>query len=178
MDGELTLRSDEREKNRQRKLKAVQTREWDSTKTEEDYNPRSRSSGFRRGAHGGVAAATPPRGAPSGPRAGVGSPAKATAAVAPTQEWPELPGGELKGGAEGSKGEVNKDEPKKEGEVEQEVKREANEIQKKTPTIDTIDTTAAKGKPALLSPAIGGSSWAEQVEAGSPVVTTAAATTT
>lgn len=177
MDGGLTLRSDEREKNRQRKLKAVQTREWDSTKTEEDYNPRSRSSGFRRGAHGGVAAATPPRGAPSGPRAGVGSPAKATATVSSTQEWPELPGGKPKGGAEGPKGEVNKGELK-EGEVKQEVKREADETQKKSPAIDTIDTTTSKGKPALLSPAIGGSSWAEQVEAGSPVVTTAAATTT
>ena len=163
------MRSDEREKNRQRKLKAVQTREWDSTKTEEDYNPRSRSSGFRRGAHGGVAAATPPRGAPSGPRAGVGSSAKATAAVTSTQEWPELPGG--KGEAEGQKSEVKKEEKvKHEG-----VKREANEVQKKNPT---IDATAAKGKPALLSPAIAGSSWAEQVEAGSPVVTTAAATTT
>lgn len=46
--------SDEREKNRQRKLSAVNTREWDSTKTEEDYNPRKQSSQLRRGAHGGV----------------------------------------------------------------------------------------------------------------------------
>lgn len=175
MDGELTLCSDEREKNRQRKLKAVQTREWDSTKTEEDYNPRSRSSGFRRGAHGGVAAAAPPRGAPSGPRAGVGSPAKAAATAVSVQEWPELPGGRQKGGAEGPKGEAKKDELKEEEVKQEEVKRGANEVQEKNPT---IDTTAPKGKPALLSPAIGGSSWAEQVEAGSPVVTTAAATTT
>ncbi|RPA96735.1 hypothetical protein L873DRAFT_1214081 [Choiromyces venosus 120613-1] len=167
---------DEREKNRQRKLKAVQTREWDSTKTEEDYNPRSRSSGFRRGAHGAVATAgTPPRGAPSGPRAGVNSPAKATAAVA--QEWPELQGGgggKQKGGA---KGEVKKEdgEVKPEKKLEEEVKTEAKEEdQKRNPT---IDTTATKGKPAFLSPAIGGSSWAEQVEAGSPVVTTTSTAT-
>jgi len=156
-------------------LKAVQTREWDSTKTEEDYNPRSRSSGFRRGAHGGVATAAPPRGAPSGPRAGVGSPAKAAVTAVSVQEWPELPGEKQKGGAEGPKGEVKKDELKEEEVKQEEAKHEANEVQKKNPT---IDTTAPKDKPALLSPAIGGSSWAEQVEAGSPVVTTAAATTT
>ncbi|CAZ82421.1 unnamed protein product [Tuber melanosporum] len=169
---------DEREKNRQRKLNAVQTREWDSTKTEEDYNPRSRSSGFRRGAHGGVATATPPRGAPSGPRAGVGSPARATVEAVSAQEWPELPGGKLKGRAKGPKGEAKKGELKNDEEVKQEeggVKSETNEDQRKNPT---IDTTAAKGKPALLSPTTGGSSWAEQVEAGSPVVTTTAATAT
>ncbi|PWW80827.1 hypothetical protein C7212DRAFT_161639 [Tuber magnatum] len=171
---------DEREKNRQRKLKAVQTREWDSTKTEEDYNPRNRSSVFRRGAHGGVAAATPPRGAPSGPRAGVGSPARATVAATSAQEWPGLPGGGQKGRAEEPKGEAKKGESEKEEEgvrQEEEVKSEANEDQKKGPT---IDTTTARGKPALLSPTTGNSSWAEQVEAGSPVVITTgtAATTT
>jgi hypothetical protein len=46
--------SEEREKNRQRKLKAVQNREWDSTKTEEDYNPRGYNPRYRRGANGGV----------------------------------------------------------------------------------------------------------------------------
>ncbi|KAK6535279.1 hypothetical protein TWF694_001747 [Orbilia ellipsospora] len=44
----------EREQNRQRKLKALQNREWDSSKTEEDYNPSGYSSRSRRGAHGGV----------------------------------------------------------------------------------------------------------------------------
>ena len=47
--------SQEREKNRQRKLKAVQAREWDSEKKEEDYNPRGYNPRFRRGAYGGVA---------------------------------------------------------------------------------------------------------------------------
>lgn len=44
----------EREQNRQRKLKAVGGREWDSQKQEEDYNPRGGGSQFRRGMHGGV----------------------------------------------------------------------------------------------------------------------------
>ncbi|KAJ6160718.1 hypothetical protein N7470_004114 [Penicillium chermesinum] len=38
----------EREKNRQRKLKAQTGREWDSEKREEDYNPRGGGSQFRR----------------------------------------------------------------------------------------------------------------------------------
>jgi hypothetical protein len=44
----------EREQNRQRKLKAVGGREWDSQKQEEDYSPRGGGSQFRRGMHGGV----------------------------------------------------------------------------------------------------------------------------
>ncbi|KAG0158111.1 hypothetical protein PDIDSM_5624 [Penicillium digitatum] len=44
----------EREKNRQRKLKAQTGREWDSQKREEDYDPRGGGSQFRRGMHGGV----------------------------------------------------------------------------------------------------------------------------
>ncbi|KAJ6027971.1 hypothetical protein N7540_003547 [Penicillium herquei] len=44
----------EREQNRQRKLKAQTGREWDSEKREEDYNPRGGGSQFRRGMHGGV----------------------------------------------------------------------------------------------------------------------------
>ncbi|CAG7926514.1 unnamed protein product [Penicillium olsonii] len=44
----------ERERNRQRKLKAQTGREWDSQKREEDYNPRGGGSQFRRGMHGGV----------------------------------------------------------------------------------------------------------------------------
>ncbi|KAJ6049733.1 hypothetical protein N7499_011678 [Penicillium canescens] len=44
----------EREQNRQRKLKAQTGREWDSQKREEDYNPRGGGSQFRRGMHGGV----------------------------------------------------------------------------------------------------------------------------
>ncbi|KAH8154125.1 uncharacterized protein LAJ45_01893 [Morchella importuna] len=72
---------DERAKNRQRKLNAVNSREWDSTKTEEDYNPRKGSSQFRRGAYGGVVDSTRGspasrgfRGAPSGPRGSPGGP--------------------------------------------------------------------------------------------------------
>ncbi|KAI9835927.1 MAG: hypothetical protein M1819_001825 [Sarea resinae] len=48
----------EREKNRLRKLKAVQGREWDAEKKEEDYSGRGgrgNASQFRRGAYGGVA---------------------------------------------------------------------------------------------------------------------------
>lgn len=44
----------EREQNRQRKLNAQTGREWDSQKTEDDYNPRGGGSQFRRGMHGGV----------------------------------------------------------------------------------------------------------------------------
>ncbi|KAJ5669790.1 hypothetical protein N7462_010860 [Penicillium macrosclerotiorum] len=44
----------EREQNRQRKLRAQTGREWDSQKQEEDYNPRGGGSQFRRGMHGGV----------------------------------------------------------------------------------------------------------------------------
>lgn len=44
----------EREQNRQRKLKAQTGREWDLEKREEDYNPRGGGSQFRRGMHGGV----------------------------------------------------------------------------------------------------------------------------
>jgi len=48
------LMDNEREQNRQRKLKAQTGREWDSQKREEDYNPRGGGSQFRRGMHGGV----------------------------------------------------------------------------------------------------------------------------
>ncbi|KAF3388648.1 hypothetical protein F1880_003828, partial [Penicillium rolfsii] len=44
----------EREQNRLRKLNAQTGREWDSQKTEDDYNPRGGGSQFRRGMHGGV----------------------------------------------------------------------------------------------------------------------------
>ncbi|KAE8356440.1 hypothetical protein BDV28DRAFT_102849 [Aspergillus coremiiformis] len=44
----------ERERNRQRKLQALNGREWDSQKQEEDYNPRGGRGQFRRGMHGGV----------------------------------------------------------------------------------------------------------------------------
>lgn len=44
----------EREQNRQRKLKAQTGREWDSEKREDDCNPRSGGSQFRRGMHGVV----------------------------------------------------------------------------------------------------------------------------
>lgn len=48
----------EREQNRQRKLKAQTGREWDSEKREEDYSPRGGGSQFRRGMHGGVSGYT------------------------------------------------------------------------------------------------------------------------
>lgn len=48
----------EREQNRQRKLKAQTGREWDSEKREEDYNPRGAGSQYRRGMHGGVSGYT------------------------------------------------------------------------------------------------------------------------
>jgi len=45
----------EREKNRMRKLKAMEGREWDAEKQEQDYAPRGGGrGGFARGAHGGV----------------------------------------------------------------------------------------------------------------------------
>lgn len=45
----------EREKNRMRKLKAMEGREWDAEKQEQDYAPRGGGrGGFSRGAHGGV----------------------------------------------------------------------------------------------------------------------------
>ncbi|KAJ5093767.1 hypothetical protein N7456_009628 [Penicillium angulare] len=44
----------EREQNRQRKLKSQTGREWDLEKREEDYNSRGGGSQFRRGMHGGV----------------------------------------------------------------------------------------------------------------------------
>lgn len=125
--------SDEREKNRQRKLKAVQNREWDSTKTEEDYNPRSQSSRFRRGAHGGVAG--PPRGAPTGPRAATTTRPPPPAAGAAAQAWPDLPPAKTSGPKAG------------------------------------VDASGKNPKPGPVV-AVGESSWAEQVEAGSPVVST------
>lgn len=48
----------ERERNRQRKLNALNGREWDATKQEEDYNPRGGKGQFRRGMHGGVSGYT------------------------------------------------------------------------------------------------------------------------
>ncbi|KAJ9354031.1 hypothetical protein DTO027B9_4952 [Paecilomyces variotii] len=48
----------ERERNRLRKLGAQTGREWDSTKREEDYNPRGGGSQYRRGMHGGVSGYT------------------------------------------------------------------------------------------------------------------------
>lgn len=45
----------EREKNRLRKLKAMEGREWDAEKQEEDYNPRARGGFGGRGAHRGIA---------------------------------------------------------------------------------------------------------------------------
>ncbi|PNS21870.1 hypothetical protein CAC42_468 [Sphaceloma murrayae] len=50
----------EREKNRQRKLKAQEGREWDSEKRDEDFADQRR--GYGRGAHGGVSGTTLGRG--------------------------------------------------------------------------------------------------------------------
>lgn len=48
----------ERERNRMRKLNALNGREWDATKQEEDYDPRGGKGQFRRGMHGGVSGHT------------------------------------------------------------------------------------------------------------------------
>ncbi|PYI05474.1 hypothetical protein BO78DRAFT_387733 [Aspergillus sclerotiicarbonarius CBS 121057] len=49
----------ERERNRLRKLNALNGREWDAEKKEEDYNSRGGGKGqFRRGMHGGVSGYT------------------------------------------------------------------------------------------------------------------------
>lgn len=80
---------EERERNRQKKLKAVQNREWDSEKKEEDYNPNNLPR-YRRGAHGAVVG-----GAMSGNRPLPAKPmaAEKTAILAKTPtEWPALPG--------------------------------------------------------------------------------------
>ncbi|KAA8910050.1 hypothetical protein FN846DRAFT_940476 [Sphaerosporella brunnea] len=90
---------EEREKNRQRKLKAVQNREWDSEKKEEDYNPRGYNPRFRRGAHGGVAG--PPRNIDPNTHT---MPAKVVAKLAPpkvvapedNEQWPDLAGAKKK----------------------------------------------------------------------------------
>ncbi|KAL1297837.1 hypothetical protein AAFC00_006364 [Neodothiora populina] len=59
----------EREKNRLRKLKAMEGREWDMQKQEEDYDPRAaaKRGGSGRGAYGGVVG---PRDGAAGPVAG------------------------------------------------------------------------------------------------------------
>jgi hypothetical protein len=130
--------SDEREKNRQRKLNAVQAREWDSEKREEDYNPKGYNPRYRKGLHGAVAS----RDAPTSPRGGgaaaakdtVASPAKSPGTPA---EWPTLPG---------------------------QKKRDKSEENAKDAH------TGGEEKMADLSitlPATG-SSWAEQVEDGTP----------
>lgn len=69
-------------------MKAVQNREWDSEKKEEDYNPSSLPR-YRRGAHGAVTG-----GKSNNSRPGPAGPMKDRSAPA-TQlvtEWPELPG--------------------------------------------------------------------------------------
>lgn len=55
---ERRVMDSERERNRQRKLNALNGREWDATKQEEDYNPRGGKGQFRRGMHGGVSGYT------------------------------------------------------------------------------------------------------------------------
>lgn len=164
--------SDEREKNRQRKLSAVNNREWDSTKTEEDYNPKKQSSRFRRGVYG--ATTTPPRDAPTGPRriavASGGSPSKNPTS---TQEWPDLPptakgtlsaksapsvGGHIAGDASLTNGQqAAGDGPTDKNESK--AQNKASEEQRLGAVDHGGDTLAP------LSPAVGGGSWAEQVEA-------------
>lgn len=163
--------SDEREKNRQRKLSAACSREWDSTKTEEDYNPKNKSTRFRRGVHGAVTGS--PRGASTGPRRSVtssgGSPKNPTS----TQEWPDLPAatkdklstkdslsvgdGVLVGGFIASDLPTN---GKLAARGEPEAEDKASEKRK----LDTNDGGVGDAL-APLSPGVDGSSWAEQVEA-------------
>lgn len=55
---ERRVMDSERERNRMRKLNALNGREWDATKQEEDYDPRGGKGQFRRGMHGGVSGHT------------------------------------------------------------------------------------------------------------------------
>ncbi|KAI9370058.1 hypothetical protein BJX61DRAFT_516923 [Aspergillus egyptiacus] len=48
----------ERERNRQRKLDALNGREWDAEKPEDQFSPRGGRGQFRRGMHGGVSGYT------------------------------------------------------------------------------------------------------------------------
>jgi len=126
---------DEREKNRQRKLNAVQAREWDSEKREEDYNPRGYNPRYRKGLHGSVA----PRDAPASPRGG-GAAAVASSAKSPDApaEWPTLPG------------QKKRDKP-------EEAKAKDAHTGREEEMADLSITLPATG-----------SSWAEQVEDGTP----------
>lgn len=162
--------SDEREKNRQRKLSAACNREWDSTKIEEDYNPKNKSTRFRRGAHGAVTG--PPRGAPTGPRRSVissgGSPKNPTS----TQEWPDLPpaikdefrikdrlsvgDGIVIGGSIAS-------DPPTNGKLAAGGEPKAEDRASEKGKLDTNDGGVGDAL-APLSPGVDGSSWAEQVE--------------
>ncbi|TGZ83787.1 hypothetical protein EX30DRAFT_346531 [Ascodesmis nigricans] len=93
--------NEERERNRQRKLKAFQTREWDVEKKEEDYNPSSLPR-YRRGAHGAVVGGqttqsrpNPPAEQNNPPQAPTSPAEKMTSPKADTKtEWPALPGAE------------------------------------------------------------------------------------
>lgn len=147
----------ERERNRQRKLKAVQHREWDVEKKEEDYNPRGYNPRFRRGAHGGVAAS--PR--PPGPH----DEEKPTE-VLDSAGWPVLAEALAKA-EESSKPKIEADEVLDSSgwPVLPEGKAEKNTIEEK----DTAEIRPEKPMLPMLSPAIGGgTSWADQVESGTP----------
>lgn len=189
--------SDEREKNRQRKLSAVQAREWDSTKTEEDYNPRKQSSRFSRGAHGGVTGPptpargppTPPRGAPTGPRRGATGPRRPSSKVSSaSQEWPGLPPPTndkppvknepvVEDDPAANNTPSTSDQPTAEDELTDKAQPQA---EKNAPgqaerAPEQAEKAIEKQKPKTgnhandaitpLSPAVGGGSWAEQVEA-------------
>jgi hypothetical protein len=123
--------SDEREKNRQRKLKAVQNREWDSEKTEEDYNPRGYNPRFRRGVYGGVAG--PPRKIDTNFNT---TPAKVITKPMPPKAaednelWPDLPGAEKNEGGQ-SKTELPAISPA--------IGSWADQVEDGTPTAPTAD---------------------------------------
>jgi hypothetical protein len=133
----------EREKNRQRKLKAVQTREWDSEKKEEDYNPKGYNPRYRRGAHGAVASPSRPAASSNVP------PAPPTTTISndgnkkPAEnEWPTLPG--IDGKASDDKKQSNR--------IDEQVE-------------DNKENESFKSTSLEVGQAGGAVSWAEQVEA-------------
>lgn len=177
---ERRVMDSERERNRQRKLNALNGREWDATKQEEDYNPRGGKGQFRRGMHGGVSGYT--RRDFDSARSGEDS-----------QEGQSRQGGHRgrgRGGVRGGRGRTNSRGPRKdttvpEGTPEGPAKKEAkaappapasNEAEfpalpssgkeKETPTEAKPDWPNDKPNDKLdwaASP-VEGTSWADQVE--------------
>ncbi|KZF21060.1 hypothetical protein L228DRAFT_248822 [Xylona heveae TC161] len=172
----------ERERNRQRKLKALQGREWDAEKNEEDYNQdRSRGSQFRRGAYGGVAydGARPGYGANDGqydgdsyaPRGG--------------RDRGNFRGGRGRGGGRGGGGHRESSAPNHSEKQQQPQKPPTADdfpalpggssekiAEEKTSDKDNVSSQAPETAPSSIqmpesTDAKG--TWAEQVEAGMPI---------